>query len=327
MKPILLTPLNVFCAAVVLTWLSGCKPASIQITPPQPSTLSYSKSGEPISLKVVDKRSPDDKHSSQGDITADLKLQQQAFDAIPFIRSYLSEELQSRGYTVVLATHAKLHLNIQRITLYASREGSYAPYVLWAAMEGELVDNKKAKPISALVIKEYYPKFTYSELDGPLYSAALSLLIKDIATTIVEASQTTKVDDNTINKLSDQLVGNNLAAAETAIYSLAFSQNRLALPAVVEYLQSRDRPSRLAAIYAIGVLKGREYLPTLIARYLDSSDRVEKATLLKAIWDIGTLQAHHWASEEIAKLTRSGKQDPTDPLLKTAHFLTVKPAQ
>lgn len=238
-----------------------------------------------------------------------------ALDPIPYLKTYIGAELEARGYRPIIHSQAPLRLTIKQFELYTRRENVYAPFVVWAAIEGELIEQKKRYPIRALVIKEYYPKFTYSELDAPLYSAALELLVKEVTAKVLTITRGSMVSNTTIELETEKALRNS--PSENTIYALGLSGNPKAIPILTELLQTDEPTKRTAAIYGLGILQASDYIPTLTSLYLNSESAIEKAIVLKSILEMERPATNNWVKQEIEKLKKPKVQDPLGLLERT----------
>ncbi len=296
---------------------TGCKPATIAIVAPHPSAIRFSEDKARLALGVIDVRSLDAKTVTSGALTSTLSLDNHPFEPIAFLKSHLRSELQARGFDVDLQPQAELRLKVSQFSLHTQRSGQFAPFVIWAALKGELESSRSSYPITVLVIKDYYPKMTYGELSQPLYSDALNLMVKETANKILRHSLGSKLSDERIETLGRELTQTTTDVEPRQLYPLIFSNNPKAGATLVEYTQSRDRQTKLTALYGLGVVQARDFLPTLSALYFDSHDSTERAIIFKSILDLGSHQANIWVKREMEKMDGSSKQDPSGLLRKT----------
>lgn len=280
--------------------LAACKPASIQITPPTPlAASSVQRHSQQLNLSIIDARSVEAKQITRGELTGELVLQDQSFDLIPFLREHVAHELEARGFEVAIDTRAPNRLAIENLTLLTEREGQYGPFILWAALQGEWQSDGIKQPLTALVIKEHYPKLTYSELDKPLYSDALALLTKEVATKIA-ATQSTQSAQNSAADSDDASLASKTPQV-SAIYQAGFSQDKKAVVRLLELSQHDQSSIRQAAIYGLGLLPAEEYFPTFTSQYLNESESVERLLLLRTLFELNPQRTQTWVENQASE--------------------------
>lgn len=297
--------------------LLSCASSPIQVTAPQPSPHPFSdRHVDSLSLAIFDARNAADKQVLSGYRKGELTLEGKALDPLNFLKTEIAREITARGYRVQLTTKAPTRFSITDIKLITDREGPYAPVIIWAAVQGKLQLRDHTQPLSALTVQAYYPKFNYSELDAPLFTQSLQLLVKEIASKLLAQIDSAKLSDSVVTSLSTTLLASKTPDnAAQLVYQLGFGQNRNAVPTVIETLQSKDPEIHRASIAALGGLQASEYLPTLIAGYLEAETITEKLITIKAIADIGTQPALAWMAKE--RLNIGKLHDDTERALLT----------
>lgn len=279
-----------FIGLCICLVLSACKPATIQITPPQPTSAEHVPgTTRTINMSIVDGRDARQKQQmTRGELTGELVVDGEHFDLVPFLRKHVKAELEAQGYRVVMDNRAENRLTLQHFTLHTERESAYEPFILWAALQGDWREQNTVRPLVALAVKEHYPVMTYKELNQPLYSDALDLLVKELA-----------------NKISRQVVGerkrpvgDELPKKTSAVYRLGFSQNAEAVTPLMELTQNENPDIRRAAIYSLGLLPAEAYFPTFVSLYTETDNAVDKLLLLRTLFELSPQRTHNWIKQQ-----------------------------
>lgn len=108
-----------------------------------------------------------------------------------------------------------------------------------------------------------------------------------------------------------------VASASGPILRLIAMQRRVALPWVLEHVDSRNEDKRFWATFLLGELAYAEAIPRLLPRLLDESERVRRA----ARWAAAGVARHH--GEEVAREFGRLARDPSAPAAKRLAMLEV----
>jgi hypothetical protein len=296
-------------AAVVLaaTALGACAPAQYIATAPSPSGLKYEIAGAvaPTTLSVTDARRADDKLFSFGILPAELKIGAAPIDPIPFLAEHVSNELASRGVpaSARAGDDGTAKVQVKAFRIQNHRVSAYSPFVTLTYLSADVDTAAGPKRLGVFVKRGKVPVWSFSEVLDPTFNQPLSIAVKELASKIANATYGFTASDAKTDELIAKLSGPRAELSFLDVYALGFTNNRRALPKLVELTKDADEYVRLAAISSLGTMGAVEQYGLLKSIY-ESKDAIwqDRAMAMKSIGDLNTADGRAFMDAEMRRL-------------------------
>lgn len=289
--------------AAALLGIQACAPSAYNIDKPEPSTISYANPAESQeSLHLIDSRPELEKTFSYGVLKAELLDNKTPVEPIEFLQKHTQAELKARNINALLATQGK-NIHINKFVVRNHRTNAYTPFITFTMLSADIMSDNGSERIALFIKRGKTPVWSFDEIIEPTFNQPLDLAIKEFVAKLNNHLFHQAMTDEEVQALITRI--NNSDDANTAyqdVYQLGFSNNPLALDALLEFTSSDDEYIRLAAISGLGTMKVESSLERLKEIYTTADIWQDKAMALKSIGDIGTDEARNFlmvASNEL----------------------------
>jgi HEAT repeats len=296
---------STFLAAV---FLAACAPAQYVATAPSPSGLKYeiANAAAPTTLAVIDARRADDKLFSFGILPAELKIAGTAIEPIPFLAEHVSKELASRGVpatTRVGENPGAPTLQVKAFRIQNHRVNAYSPFVTLTFLSADIDTAAGPKRLGVFVKRGKVPVWSFSEVLDPIFNQPLSIAVQELSSKIANATYGFAASETKTDELIKKLSGPRAELSFLDVYALGFTNNRRAIPKLVELTKDSDEYVRLAAISSLGTIGAVEQYDLLKSIY-GNKDALwqDRAMAMKSIGDLGTADGRAFMDAEIRRL-------------------------
>jgi hypothetical protein len=291
---------NTASVAMSVALLAGCAIGmKVPVKEPAPSGVAFEKRGSasPLVLAFRDEQSQADKATPvSGTIPMSLTSLDKPFDAAPWIADHTAKEMVSRGLPVTLAGPGASGTSvvIRRMHIENHRASGFSPFVTFTSLRADVDTPQGPKRVTAYVKRGKVPVWSFDEVIEPTFNEPLHILTKELAAKLNQQFFKQMASDSQVNALIAKINKDAATRADAYldVYQLGFSNNPLAIPALVTLADSPSEYVRLAAVSSLGVLKANAQLQFLIARH-ESPTLIwqDRGMALKAIGDLDTAES------------------------------------
>jgi hypothetical protein len=313
------TIIKIILASLAATMLASCAAPTfnMEIARPEVSDLKYEKkSSQPHSISVLDKRAKESKFS-EGTLQFNILIDGKNINEVQALKAALAEELVSRGSDITFTSDAQenVKLDVVNFKIINHRTNGFTPLITLTQFAGDLWVNGEKQRIVSFVKRAKVPIWYITE-DGIVentYNQPVSLVVQDLATRITQRLDNNKTSDQAIKALVEEI--NNNKTDDTTryfkVYQLGFSNNKSAIPYIINYLDHKDDYVRLAAISSLGLLDAESEVTRLNKIFTSAKIWQDRAMSLKALADINTSEAKaivdaEW--ERVSKIAKPNKE-------------------
>jgi hypothetical protein len=147
------------------------------------------------------------------------------------------------------------------------------------------------------------PVWSMDELNEPCFNQPVEIVVKEITAKINRSIGKGSLTDAEVAALVQTI--NRKADSETLVYldvyELGFSNNKTAIPPLLELTKHDSDYVRLAAISGLGILQAQSTYPTLKNIYETAQLWQDRGMALKAIGDLGTEESLAFLASERPK--------------------------
>lgn len=306
---------SAFGMTVMLSLLSGCAVnMKVAIHDPLPSKVSYDKTkpAAPVALNFKDEQSQDDKTKFfTGPFPMNVTYDDKPFDATPWVATHTVKEMAARGLPVTMGNGSGTTVAVKRVHLQAHRASGFAPFVTFTSLRADVDTANGPQRVTAYVKRGKVPVWSFDEVIEPTFNEPLALLTKELAAKLNQQLFGQVVGDEQVKsliaKVEKEAATNNDSYLD--VYQLGYSNNPLAVSALVKLTSHTNEYVRLAAISSLGILKANDQFTFLTGLYENSTGLwQDRAMALKAIGDLGSAQSRAYMQKEKDK---AGAEKPT----------------
>jgi hypothetical protein len=311
---------TIIFATLAASMLASCAAPTfnMEIAKPEVSDLKYEKkSSVPYIFAVRDNRAKESKFS-EGTLQFNILIDGKKINEVEELKAALAEELASRGSDIKFSSdaHEDLKLDVVNFKIFNHRSNAFSPLITLTQFAGDLWVNGEKQRIVSFVKRAKVPLWYITEdrIVENTYNQPVSLIIQDIATRITQRLDNNKMSDQAIKVLVEEI--NNKKTDDTSryfkVYQLGFSNNKLAIPYIINYLDHKDDYVRLAAISSLGLLDAESEVTRLNKIFTSAQIWQDRAMSLKALADIDTPEAKiildaEW--ERVSKIAKPNKEE------------------
>ncbi|WP_128997115.1 HEAT repeat domain-containing protein [Candidatus Marinarcus aquaticus] len=230
-----------------------------------------------------------------------LHYRNQRINGYNFVKENLEKELSARSLPLSLnaASHEKIVLDDFSILTY--RKNAYVPTVTLSTLKLTY----KNKPIVSLVKRAKFQVAGVEPIIDACYNDAITILFREAVAKLNKTIYGFSLDNSTIQKIQNKIdlgLKNKDNDIYKKVYALGFSNNKNALPFLLNLVDNPDEYVRIASIGTLGLLGGETYLKELVNIYYTSKYWSDKLMALKSIGDIQTTSSIHFLQQEKQKL-------------------------
>ncbi len=311
---------TIILASLTASMLASCAAPTfdMEIAKPEASNLKYEKkSSESHSFSVQDKRAKESKFS-EGTLQFNILIDGKSINEVEELKTALTGELGSRGTDINFTSSVQdnLKLDVINFKMINHRSNGFSPLITLTQFAGDLWVNGEKQRIVSFVKRAKVPIWYITEegIVENTYNQPVSLVVQDLATRITQRLDNNKASDQAINALVEEI--NNPKTDDTTryfkVYQLGFSNNKSAIPYIINYLDHKDDYVRLAAISSLGLLGAESEVTRLNEIFSNAKIWQDRAMSLKALADIDTPEAKkivdaEW--ERISKIAKPKKEE------------------
>ena len=275
--------------ALTLIAAFGCT-KTFYISDPAPSSVIYaSKYQERTMLKINDQRSGEDAKISTGTLPVVLKNME---DEILFLGTNLTTALNSRGINVQFSEEAdaKLALSVQKYKIRNLRTSGFSPYWTFTTFSGDLDFNGRTNRVTFYFKRGKVPVWAFKEIEEPCYNVPVSLMVKEIASKVNRFCFGLQAPDEKVKALADDINNRFDEFSFLKVLELGYTNNPAAIEPLLSLINHPDSMVRVCATSSLGVLGAVDQFNFLKDLY-QRKENIEKTMALKAIGDLGTIEA------------------------------------
>ena len=283
--------------AIAAAALAGCATnMKVPIKDPATSTVAYAPgaAGAPVSLNFVDEQTGVDKAAAMsGTLRMFVMYQDKPLEPVSWIAQQTVREMKARGLPVSLVTSGGTTVAIKRMHIENYRLNAYSPFVTFTTLSADVETPQGTKRIVAYVKRGKVPVWSWEEVIDPTFNDSLSVISKEFAAKLNQILIGQVVSDDKVRAMiaGIEKEGGKRGDLFLDVYQLGFSNNPIAIPALVKLASHSDEYVRLAALSSLGILKAKDQLDFLEQRAASGGMWQERGMAMKAIGDIGTPEA------------------------------------
>ncbi|MDM3869842.1 HEAT repeat domain-containing protein [Porticoccus sp. W117] len=288
------------CSGIVLL----CQACSLTVPLDAPATSSrgYEQSGELVQRQMALRSAlPTGHNASSGVVTVHLKLDGKALEAGSLFTESLQKELLARNLPIDFSGDSGVVVELKDLNILNHRSNGFSPWVTLSSAKVDLLDDTGGSTrLAAFVKRGKLPVWTMTEINEPCYNQPLELLVKEIAAKINKQLFSYSLPTTEVNAIANTIRENSGKdkLSYLDVYELGFSNNKEALPHLLEFATSKREYIRLAAISAIGILGNDEQIEFLKPIYNGADSWQDRGMALKAIGDIGSQKSKEFLQEQ-----------------------------
>jgi HEAT repeats len=302
-------------ALVAALALAACAPTQYLAKAPEPSGMKYVVTGAPAmaaQISIIDARVTDDRVFSSGVLPATLAIDGIELEPIGFLAKHLSGELASRGLptSAVVANNDVPRLKVNTFRMLNHRVSAFSPFVTLTFLSADVEAKSGIKRLGVFIKRGKVPVWSFDEVLDPIFNQPLSLVIRELASKIANTMYGYSANPDEVAALLAKVAGPRSDGSFLDVYSLGFSNNRAALPTLVELTKDADEYVRLAAISSLGTMRAVEQLPMLKSIYETATfNWQDRAMAIKSIGDLDTPDSKAYLQAELKRLGSSAAVD------------------
>lgn len=296
----------------LLSLASGCAiNMEVPIKDPVPSNVSYSiqEAPSPVVLTFKDDQNEKDKAAIlSGRIPMKLTSQGKPFEGVSWVAKHTVNELKARGLPVTLSEDDSdsTIIAIKRLHIKNHRVSGFSPFVTFTSVRADIMTVDGPQRITAYMKRGKVPVWSFNEIIDPTYNAPLATITKELAAKINQSLFGQVVSDEDVNKLIesiDKQADTNDSIAYLEVFQLGFSNNPIAIPALVKLTKHTAEYVRLAAISSLGILKAEDQFSLLVSIYQSKEGEwQDRGMALKAIGDMGNAESKAFLKKELTRI-------------------------
>jgi len=277
----------------VLLSMQGCAPSVYAVDRPEtsPYVLYGEEEHEEPGINIIDRR--DDRFTSftSGALPMGLTHNGETLDPIDFLEQYTVEELAARGISVSEESSGATDVGINKIVMRNHRTTGFSPFTTVTMLCADIqAPDGSSHRAGAFIMRGKVPVWSFNEVIEPTMNQPLELLVKELAAKINMVLYGHVASDETVRMLIDKINADPAAAlAYLDVYELGFSNNPMAIEALVEMTGSPHEYIRLAAISSLGTINAHGQVEQLIALFNGDSHWQDKAMAVKSLGDIAAM--------------------------------------
>jgi hypothetical protein len=317
----LLTGLAVLAALA----LSACAPSSYAVKAPKPSGLKYSVAETPAAktFSLIDERRADGRVFSSGTLQAELKIDGQPLDPVPFLAGQLQAELASRGLPVAVSKEgtAVPAIRLKTYRMQNMRTNAYTPFITLTYISADVDTDKGSRRIGVFVTRGKTPVWSFDELIEPTLNQPLALGVQEFASKIANLAYGYRASDDEVKRLTEKVNGSRNDNTFLDVYALGFTNHPAAIDTLIKLAHDKQEYVRQAAISSLGTLGAASQFGLLKSIYQDSdASWQDRSIAIKAIADLGTPEAMGFVA---AEAKRAGKDTSSKESAVLAQVLAL----
>lgn len=288
----------------LLLVLQGCAPSSYPVKAPTPSTNNYQQQLSQQTINIADVRERDaGAKFSSGLLNADLMYAGKLLDEVSYLSEFSIQELKARGVDLASNSQGKTQVNIEKLFMRNHRTNGFTPFITFTMLKANVKTEDGIKPLAVYVKRGKVPVWSFDEIIEPTLNEPLALLVKEFSAKLNNLVYKQQVSNDGVDAIISKIKA-NLTKGETYldVYELGFSNNPHAIPFLKDLVATNKREYiRLAAISSLGILRDESSIPTLIELSKSAKNWSEKAMAMKAIGDIGSIEAMNFLKNKHAE--------------------------
>ena len=286
----------------------GCAPANYKVATPTPSTLVFTDAkSDQLSIHVIDERRAADQIFHVGVLPATLANEGQPIDPVAFLEKNVAKELKARGTNVSFAdqTCDDVMVKLHKFQIRNHRASGFSPYFTFTTISADVVTEGRVSRVTAYFKNGKVPVWSFNEVIEPCYNIPVDLAIKEFASKINRLTVNYHISDADVDAIAHGIKNNFTELSYLEVYKLGYSNNRHAIPYLVELTKHEKDVVRIAALSSLGTIGAIEQFDYLKGVY-QTSPWQEKNMALKSIGDLGTPEALEFVKEAMRKLQKGG---------------------
>ena len=293
--------------------LGGCAPKSYPVATPETSEYVFTAiEKNQLSAKLVDERREADLAFHIGLLPSKLVNEGGSINAVGFLARNVEKELDARGIKFSFSSKGQddedFTVHLKKFRIRNHRVSGFSPYYTFTTISADVVIAGKTSRITAYFKNGKVPVWSFDEVIEPCYNIPIDVAIKEFASKINRLTVDASIADSDVDAIISALQNKFTAASYVDVYDLGFSNNKRAIPYLVEltrHVDGRVRVAALSSLGTIGAVDQMEYLKEVF----NSASWEERNAALKSIGDFGTLEALAFVKDAMRKF-QSESNDP-----------------
>ena len=283
---------SILAFGILLMSLQGCAPSVYAVDRPEasPYVLYGAEEHEEPGINIIDRRGDQYTSFTSGALPMGLTHNGDTLDPIDFLAKYTVEELAARGISVSESSSKIADVEINKIVMRNHRTTGFSPFTTVTMLCADIQAPDGEHRAGAFIMRGKVPVWSFNEVIEPTMNQPLELLVKELAAKINMVLYGHSASDETVKMLVDRINANPAAAlAYLDVYELGFSNNPMAIEALVEMTSNPHEYIRLAAISSLGTINASGQVEQLIALFNGDSHWQDKAMAVKSLGDIAAM--------------------------------------
>ena len=214
----------------------------------------------------------------------------ETLDPVDFLAKYTIEELVARGIPVSMGSGDATDVEINKVTMRNHRTTGFSPFTTVTMFSADILAPDGDHRVGSFFMRGKVPVWSFAEVIEPTMNQPLELLVKELAAKINMVLYGQSASDATVQMLIDKVNSDPAAAlAYFDVYQLGFSNNPVAIDALVKMTGSDHEYIRLAAISSLGTINAHGQVEHLIALFNGDSFWQDRAMAVKSLGDIAAM--------------------------------------
>lgn len=283
---------GLFLFGAALLSMQGCAPSVYAVDPPEAS--KYVFDGADLQggsrLNIVDVR--EDKYTpfTSGALPMGLTHNGETLDPVDFVAKYTIAELAARGIPVSAGGSDATDVEINKIVMRNHRKMGFSPFTTVTMLSADILADDGDHRVGSFVMRGKVPVWSFDEVIEPTMNQPLELTVKELAAKINMVLYGHSASDATVQMLIDKVEADpDAALAYLDVYELGFSNNPMAIDALVKMTKSPHEYIRLAAISSLGTVNAHSQVEQLIELFNSDGFWQDRAMAVKSLGDIASM--------------------------------------
>ncbi len=277
--------------SALLLSVQGCAPTVYAVDPPQASKYVFDGVGsQGGSLNIVDLREDQYTPFTSGALPMGLTHNGETLDPVDFVAKYTIAELAARGILVSAGSSEATDVEINKIVMRNHKATGFSPFTTVTMLSADILADDGDHRVGSFFMRGKVPVWSWDEVIEPTMNQPLELTVKELAAKINMVLYGQSASDATVRMLVDKVNADpDAGLAYLDVYELGFSNNPMAIDALVKMTESPYEYIRLAAISSLGTINAQNQVDQLIALFNSDGYWQDRAMAVKSLGDIASM--------------------------------------
>lgn len=294
---------------LILVLLVGCAPSRYPLATPVPSGIPYAKvKAAKLTATFVDERREADKVFHTGILPAALENEGKPVEPVEFLARNVEKELKARGVDIDVVEQGQksaegINVLVRKFRIRNHRTSGFSPYYTFTTISADVEANGKTNRVVAYFKNGKVPVWSFDEVIEPCYTIPINIAVKEFASKVNRLTINASISDADVDAIAEGIKNSNAELGYLDVYKLGFSNNKRAIPYLVELTKNNNILIRIAAISSLGTIGAEDQVSYLKNLYNDSIGQQEERNMaLKSIGDFGTPDAIEFVKDAMRDL-------------------------